>query len=58
MKEWIEQHRITEIECLVPDLAGAARGRWSLVRLRFSALRFVCVTSLARRVTHFATRIE
>lgn len=27
MKDWIEQHRITEVECIVPDLAGAARGK-------------------------------
>ncbi len=27
MKDWIDQHRITEVECLVPDLAGAARGK-------------------------------
>ncbi len=27
MKDWFEQHRITEVECIVPDLAGAARGK-------------------------------
>ena len=27
MKDWIEQHEITEVECIVPDLAGAARGK-------------------------------
>ncbi len=27
MKDWIDQHRITEVECIVPDLAGAARGK-------------------------------
>jgi len=27
MKDWIEQHQITEVECIVPDLAGAARGK-------------------------------
>ena len=27
MKDWIEQNRITEVECIVPDLAGAARGK-------------------------------
>jgi len=27
MKEWIKQNQITEIECIVPDLAGAARGK-------------------------------
>ncbi len=27
MKDWIEQNHITEVECIVPDLAGAARGK-------------------------------
>lgn len=27
MKNWIKQNKITEIECIVPDLAGAARGK-------------------------------
>ena len=27
MKDWLEKHRITEVECIVPDLAGAARGK-------------------------------
>jgi len=27
MKDWIEKHQITEVECIVPDLAGAARGK-------------------------------
>jgi glutamine synthetase len=27
MKDWIEQNQITEVECIVPDLAGAARGK-------------------------------
>lgn len=27
MKDWIKQNNITEIECIVPDLAGAARGK-------------------------------
>ena len=27
MKDWIEQNEITEVECIVPDLAGAARGK-------------------------------
>ncbi len=27
MKDWIKQNKITEIECIVPDLAGAARGK-------------------------------
>jgi glutamine synthetase len=25
MKDWIDQNHITEIECIAPDLAGAAR---------------------------------
>ncbi len=28
MKDWIEQNQITEVECIVPDLAGAARGKF------------------------------
>ena len=27
MKDWIDQNKITEVECIVPDLAGAARGK-------------------------------
>ena len=27
MKDWIEQNQVTEIECIIPDLAGAARGK-------------------------------
>lgn len=27
MKDWIETNRISEIECIVPDLAGAFRGK-------------------------------
>lgn len=27
MKDWIKQNQISEIECIVPDLAGAARGK-------------------------------
>ena len=27
MKEWIEKNKVTEVECIVPDLAGAARGK-------------------------------
>jgi glutamine synthetase len=27
MKDWIEENQITEVECIVPDLAGAARGK-------------------------------
>ncbi len=27
MKDWIDQNQITEVECIVPDMAGAARGK-------------------------------
>jgi glutamine synthetase len=27
MKDWIAQHQVTEVECIVPDLAGSARGK-------------------------------
>ena len=27
MDRWFDENRITEIECLVPDLAGVARGK-------------------------------
>ena len=27
MKDWIEQNQLTEVECIIPDLAGAARGK-------------------------------
>jgi len=27
LKEWIKEHRITEVECLVPDMAGIPRGK-------------------------------
>jgi glutamine synthetase len=27
MKDWIKQNKVTEVECIVPDLAGAARGK-------------------------------
>lgn len=27
MADWIQQHRITEVECLIPDLTGIARGK-------------------------------
>jgi glutamine synthetase len=27
MKEWIKKHQVSEIECIVPDLSGAARGK-------------------------------
>ena len=27
MQDWIERNQVTEIECVVPDMAGAARGK-------------------------------
>ena len=27
MKDWIQNNQITEVECIIPDLAGAARGK-------------------------------
>ncbi len=27
MKNWIDQHQVTEVECIIPDTAGAARGK-------------------------------
>ena len=27
MEQWFDEQRVTEIECLVPDLTGVARGK-------------------------------
>ena len=27
IRTWMDQHRITEVECLIPDMAGQARGK-------------------------------
>src|SRR6476620_3801564 len=27
LESWLDDHRVTEIECLVPDLTGVARGK-------------------------------
>lgn len=27
LKQWLTQHHVTEVECLVPDMAGVARGK-------------------------------
>ena len=27
LEQWLDRHRVTEIECLVPDLTGVARGK-------------------------------
>ena len=27
IRQWLDQHHITEIECLIPDMAGQARGK-------------------------------
>jgi len=40
MKDWIEEHQITEVECIIPDLAGAARGKI------MPASKFISNTSL------------
>ena len=26
LEQWLDERRVTEIECLVPDLTGVARG--------------------------------
>jgi glutamine synthetase len=38
MERWLDQKRVTEIECLVPDLTGVARGK-ILPRDRFTEAR-------------------
>src|ERR671913_1320232 len=35
LERWLDAHGVTEIECLVPDLAGVARGK-ILPRERFT----------------------
>ena len=35
LENWLDQERVTEIECLVPDLTGVARGK-ILPRLKFT----------------------
>ena len=35
MERWLDENRVTEIECLVPDLTGVARGK-ILPRSKFS----------------------
>ena len=35
MDEWLNAKRVTEIECLVPDLTGVARGK-ILPRVKFT----------------------
>ena len=27
LEQWFREHRVTEVECLVPDLTGVARGK-------------------------------
>ncbi|MEY2994435.1 MAG: hypothetical protein RL357_1370, partial [Pseudomonadota bacterium] len=27
IEQWLDQHHITEVECLIPDMAGQARGK-------------------------------
>ena len=38
LERWLDHHRVTEIECLVPDLSGVARGK-ILPRDRFTEER-------------------
>ncbi|NND69896.1 MAG: glutamine synthetase, partial [Halioglobus sp.] len=28
IKEWLKEHQISEVECLVPDMTGNARGKF------------------------------
>ena len=28
IKQWLDEHRITEVECLIPDMTGNARGKF------------------------------
>ena len=28
IKDWLKQNQITEVECLVPDMSGNARGKF------------------------------
>ena len=35
LEQWLDQQRVTEIECLVPDLTGVARGK-ILPRVKFT----------------------
>jgi glutamine synthetase len=35
LEQWLDQHRVTEVECLVPDLTGVARGK-ILPRMKFT----------------------
>ena len=27
LEQWLNEHRVTEVECLVPDFTGVARGK-------------------------------
>mgnify|MGYP000264063396 CR=1 FL=1 len=31
LEQWLNERRVTEVECLVPDLTGVARDRKSVV---------------------------
>ena len=35
LEQWLDRHRVTEVECLVPDLTGVARGK-NLPREKFT----------------------
>ena len=38
LERWLDERRVTEVECLVPDLTGVARGK-ILPREKFTAER-------------------
>jgi glutamine synthetase len=38
LDQWLDEHRVTEVECLVPDLTGMARGK-ILPRVKFQEER-------------------
>jgi len=42
LEQWLNERRVTEIECLVPDLTGVARGK-ILPRERFTEDRGMCL---------------
>lgn len=43
LKTWLKEHKITEVECIVSDLTGIARGKKLCLRLSFVMTRaFVC----------------
>ena len=49
LKEWLRERRITEVELLVPDMAGIARGKILPTSNRITSYN-VCYTKLLRNV--------